>query len=140
MRRFNDPDQPDQPGRPVRDGPAAANNANNADQSAMTDIPASLPAIKVDWRLYEHHLADTDLTDDEKREFLEALWYIVLTFVDLGFGIEPVQQAMKAAADCATQKDEQEAPSGRASPLGTAFGGTRPKPNQKGDAPGRTTT
>lgn len=55
-------------------------------------------ALSIDWRLYEHHLAEADLTDQEKREFIEALWYIIVSFVDLGFGIEPVNHALKAAA------------------------------------------
>lgn len=48
--------------------------------------------------VYEHHLAEADLTDQEKREFIEALWYIIVSFVDLGFGIEPVNHALRAAA------------------------------------------
>jgi len=56
--------------------------------------------LTVDWELYAHALEDSDLTDDEKREFIDALWYIVCQFVDLGFGIESTQQAM-AARDAA---------------------------------------
>ena len=36
------------------------------------------------------------MTVAEKREFLEALWSIIVAFVDLGFGIHPVQQAMES--------------------------------------------
>lgn len=61
-------------------------------------FPAPPSTLAIDWRLYEHHLVEADLTDQEKREFIEALWYIIVSFVDLGFGIEPVQQALKAAA------------------------------------------
>lgn len=75
------------------------------------DVPAhpagaspANPAVSVDWTLYEHHLADADLTDEQKREFLSALWYIVMTFVDLGFGIEPVQQAIMAGEAIAPAK------------------------------------
>ncbi|MEM6549827.1 MAG: hypothetical protein AAF713_19065, partial [Pseudomonadota bacterium] len=49
-------------------------------------------SLQVDWALYESYLAETDLTEAEKRQFLEALWSIILGFVDLGFGIHPAQQ------------------------------------------------
>ena len=49
--------------------------------------------LSVDWELYAEYLDDTELNDDEKREFLEALWSIIVSFVDLGFELHPVQQA-----------------------------------------------
>lgn len=61
-------------------------------------FPSPPLALSVDWKLFEHHLAEEDLTEEEKREFIEALWYIIISFVDLGFGIEPVNQALRAAA------------------------------------------
>ncbi|MEM5474816.1 hypothetical protein [Pacificibacter sp. AS14] len=36
---------------------------------------------------------DEDISEDQKREMIEALWSIMVSFVDLGFGIHPVQQA-----------------------------------------------
>ena len=32
------------------------------------------------------------MSDEEKRVFLETLWSILMQFVDLGFGIHPVQE------------------------------------------------
>ena len=40
---------------------------------------------------------DDDLTDEQKRELLEIIWNIVVTFVDLGFGVEATQQALASA-------------------------------------------
>lgn len=54
------------------------------------------PVLTLDISLYEKYLEGSDMTDDQKREFLEALWSIVIGFVDLGFGIHPVQQAMES--------------------------------------------
>lgn len=54
-------------------------------------VPAT--ALTIDWDLYAEHLAESDLTDDQKREFIETLWAIVVAFVDLGFGVHPIQQA-----------------------------------------------
>ena len=36
-------------------------------------------------------LEASDLTDTQKQEFVETLWSIIVTFVDLGFGLHPVQ-------------------------------------------------
>ena len=51
------------------------------------------PTVTVDYEKYERYLAGTDLSDDQKREFIAALWQIITAFVDLGFGVHPVQQA-----------------------------------------------
>ena len=51
------------------------------------------PVITVDYEKYEHFLETTDLSEDQKREFIEALWSIIISFVDLGFGVHPAQQA-----------------------------------------------
>lgn len=66
-----------------------------------TNMPENtMPTLSVDWEFYAHALEDSDLTEDEKHEFLDRLWYIVCQFVDLGFGIESTQQAI-AARDAA---------------------------------------
>ena len=44
-------------------------------------------ALTIDWDLYEAMLEECECSDDQKRELIETLWSIVLTFVDLGFGI-----------------------------------------------------
>lgn len=58
-----------------------------------TDDPHQFPTLSIDWDLYGSMLDESDLTDEQKRELIESLWAIVLTFVDLGFGIHPLQQA-----------------------------------------------
>ncbi len=55
------------------------------------------PVITFDYSLYDHYLEDTELSDDQKREFLEALWSIICEFVALGFEVHPVQQANNEA-------------------------------------------
>ena len=47
----------------------------------------SRPALTIDWDLYEAMLEEYECSDDQKRELIETLWSIVLTFVDFGFGI-----------------------------------------------------
>ncbi len=51
------------------------------------------PSLSIDWEVYASYLDESDMSDDQKREFIETLWNIVVAFVDLGFGIHPVQQA-----------------------------------------------
>lgn len=55
--------------------------------------PMSLPALKIDWDYYGQMLEDSDLSDAEKVEFINTIWSIVGAFVDLGFGLHPVQQS-----------------------------------------------
>jgi hypothetical protein len=54
---------------------------------------AGPPTLTIDWERYGKYLDESDLSDTEKREFLETLWAIVVSAVDLGFGVHPVQQA-----------------------------------------------
>ena len=65
----------------------------------MTDIPPEFnpetapPSLTIDWDAYLPFFEDEDISEDHKRELIEALWSIMVGFVDLGFGIHPVQQA-----------------------------------------------
>ncbi len=77
---------------------------NKAKQDRMviagTDSPvATRPTLSIDWELYGRYLEESDLSDDQKREFLETLWSIVVSFVDLGFGLHPIQQACEQPFD-----------------------------------------
>ena len=49
-------------------------------------------AVEMDFEKYASHIAEFDLTEEQQREFLETLWAILISFVDLGFGISPVQE------------------------------------------------
>jgi len=50
------------------------------------------PAVTFDVSLYAHFLDEMGLTDEQKAAMLETLLGILIGFVDLGFGIHPVQQ------------------------------------------------
>lgn len=77
------------------DGP---NIAKAGSRPVPGGSPAGAPATGaatvdgVDLVRYWHHLADLDLSDDEKTELLMALWLIMQSFVDRAFGLDPVQQ------------------------------------------------
>lgn len=51
------------------------------------------PTLTVDVRKYEAMLDDPSLSQQQKEEFLRALWSIVVSFVELGFGVHPLQEA-----------------------------------------------
>ena len=55
------------------------------------NLPAK-PVLTIDYALYEQYLEGADLSDAQKQEFLDALWSIIVGFVDLGFGVHPLQQ------------------------------------------------
>jgi len=62
-------------------------------QNGVLDHIANKPAITVNYEKYAPLLEDPDLSEDQKREFLQAVWNIIVGFVDLGFGVHPVQLA-----------------------------------------------
>lgn len=49
--------------------------------------------IQFDAREFAHFLEESDLTEDQKLEYIQTIWQIVLQFIDMGFGIHPIQQA-----------------------------------------------
>lgn len=65
------------------------------DTTQQNETP-SRPALTFDAQEYCHFLADCDWTEEQKREFIEALWQIIVSFVDLGFDLHPVQQVMES--------------------------------------------
>ena len=71
-------------------------NKNNSDQndvsgSAPGNVASALPTISIDYARYERFLADSNLSEAEKVQFLDTLWNIIVSFVDLGIGVHPLQ-------------------------------------------------
>ena len=73
-------------------------------QTPNTLFNDTAKSVGFDYDRYAHFLDDSDLSDSQKQELLEALWNILRNFVELGFGVHPVQQAMaereKDKLDC----------------------------------------
>lgn len=44
-------------------------------------------ALTLDVELYQQYLDAPDVSEDQKRQFLEAMWSIMVGFVDLGFEV-----------------------------------------------------
>lgn len=57
------------------------------------------PIVEFDYTRYAEMLGDTELADDDKRALIEALWSVITGFVEMGFGVHPVQQAMEESAN-----------------------------------------
>ncbi len=53
----------------------------------------SKTTVEVDIRKYQAWLDDPDLSDEQKEQIVKALWQIIICFVDLGFGVSPLQVA-----------------------------------------------
>ena len=75
---------------PQKPSPGAIDNISNALEAAPR------PSLTLDVSLYEEFLKDSDLSESKKQEFFEALWLIIVSFVDLGFEVHPLQQANEA--------------------------------------------
>lgn len=78
-------------GNDSREGLDGASALNKALGMALETAPTK--TLKVDVEKYQAWLDDPALSDEQKGQILEALWKIVLCFVDLGFGVSPLQEA-----------------------------------------------
>jgi len=55
--------------------------------------PPQTLALQFDAQEFAHFLDESDLTREQKLEYIRTIWSIVLQFIDMGFGIHPLQQA-----------------------------------------------
>lgn len=63
--------------------------------------------LAIDLDYFRPFLDDTDIPEERKQELLEVLWNIVVNFVDLGFGIHPIQHAMLEQEKSKQKKKDQ---------------------------------
>lgn len=63
------------------------------DRLSVPETPHS-PGLVFDLAKYVGYLDGSDLSGAQETELLQTLWKIVTAFVDLGYGLHPVQQAM----------------------------------------------
>ena len=49
--------------------------------------------LSLDTALFQHHLDRSGMSEAEMTEYLQMLWSFIVQFVDLGYGIHPVQQS-----------------------------------------------
>ncbi len=75
----------------------------------------SAAPLKLEPDDYAHHLSEFDLTQDHQNELLQALWYIMSTLVDIGWGVDTVQLLLpdiyaEVAPDSEKLLESQDAP------------------------------
>ena len=59
----------------------------------MSNNTTPVRALHLDLARYQAMLDAPDLDEEQKRQFIEALWQVIVAFVDLGYQVHPVQQA-----------------------------------------------
>lgn len=59
--------------------------------------------IKVDVERYQSYLDGTNLTVGQKELFLQDMWLFMMSFVELGFEVHPVQKVCGKDAENPTQ-------------------------------------
>ena len=64
------------------------------------------PLITVDVEKYQSYLDGTDMTEAQKAEFLQTLWSIIVNFVELGFGVHPLQEVCGQNAENGENADD----------------------------------
>ena len=79
-----------------KDREASAHLSNLFRDVGVHKSPES-EAIGLDVEKYRHFLEECELSEAQKEQFLETLWLIIVSFVDLGFGVHPLQQVLDDA-------------------------------------------
>ena len=63
------------------------------DDLSNTFTKKAVPTLTVDWTVYANFLEDSEMTDDQKRELIETVWAIVVSFIDMGFDVRAPEDA-----------------------------------------------
>lgn len=74
---------------------------DDPDITALATVESTTVAAipKLDAAKYLGELEDCELSEAQKVELLQTLWFIMATFVDWGFGVDSVTRALPALAD-----------------------------------------
>jgi hypothetical protein len=62
-----------------------APDSHPPDESPRSPL-SKLEPLRFDLHKYEHYLDEFDLTDAQRKEMLETLWWMMMSMVDLQFG------------------------------------------------------
>lgn len=66
------------------------------------------PSVGIDVDYYQGLIDDPDIPEARKRELIEIIGSIVMSFIDLGFGVHPVQLALQEGDKPNPQEAEKE--------------------------------
>lgn len=95
------------------------------DNDNTKEVRRTYPALTFDPSEFVSHLEGCDLNEAEQTELLNILWQIVVQFVDLGFGIHPVQQIVDKKIKDSNVLDDESGPVVRSANRSTATGKDR---------------
>jgi hypothetical protein len=77
----------------LQEGNAMKDEYNSAGTDLRGRFDASAkPVVYVDFARYQGFLDHTEMTEAQREEFLKVLWSIIVAFIDLGYGIHPIQE------------------------------------------------
>lgn len=62
--------------------------------------------LSVDVERFQNALDHSGMSDEEKAEYLQIIWSIVLEFVDTGYGIHPLQQSCGQAPQSGSSRPD----------------------------------
>ncbi len=83
------------------------NNVSGNDSLAESFNTSVRPIITVDVRKYQSFLDESGLSEEKKEEFLQALWSIVVAFVEIGFGVHPLQEVCGQNSETGSQRPKE---------------------------------
>lgn len=64
--------------------------------------------LEIDVERYQSYLDSSEISAEQKADFLKALWTVIVAFVDLGYGIHPVQTGSAEIISLATLRCSDE--------------------------------
>jgi hypothetical protein len=73
--------------------PTPPNDTNKNQDQPPVKTSNNTPGLTFDWRDWLPYFEYQDIPEAQKRELIETLWQIIVAFVDLGFDLNPHQQA-----------------------------------------------
>lgn len=73
--------------------PTPPTDTNKNQDQTPANSSNNTPGLTFDWRDWLPYFEDQDNPEAQKRELIETLWQIIVAFVDLGFDLNPHQQA-----------------------------------------------
>ena len=60
--------------------------------------------LEIDVERYQAYLDENGLSDEQRSEFVTALWTIMVAFVDLGYGVHPTQSGPADVIDMSASR------------------------------------
>lgn len=67
--------------------------------AALANGAAGKPSVEIDLHEFLHHLEEVEGTEEEKLQLLRMIANAMIPFVEMGFGVHPVQQACGQVAE-----------------------------------------